>query len=229
MKIITTFVIFFLLTSCNPTDSSIKADNPVTDTSILNESTKFFRPDPKIIKPKDKNDTAIDRQIDTLLLLNVSKEILKHIKSRNYKKFALFIHSQDHLRFSPYANIDTIKDQVLSAEQLLLLAKQNRKINWNSTWETEPELLTVDGYFKKFVYDVDFLNAELKSINQYHSQGTDLNNINETYLICDVVEFFFSGFDEKYEGHDFRTLRLVYKTKNNKPYLVGIVHDEWTP
>ena len=89
--------------------------------------------------------------------------------------------------------------------------------------------MTVDGYFKKFVYDVDFLNVELKSINQYHSQGTDLNNINETYPICDVVEFFFSGFDEKYEGHGFRALHLVYKMKNNRPYLVGIVHDEWTP
>ena len=229
MKIIRRLVIFFLFASCNQPNSSVKPSNPVSDTSILIESTKFFHPDPEIITHRDSNDTTIDRQIDTLLLLNVSKKILKHIKARNYRKFALFIHPQHHLRLSPYANIDTTKDRLLSAEQLLLLAKQNRKINWNSSWDTEPDLLTVDEYFKKFVYDVDFLNAEQKSINSYHSQGTDLNNIKEAYPGCDVVEFFFSGFDEKYAGHDFRGLRLVYKMKNKKPYLAGIVHDEWTP
>jgi len=221
MKIITPFIIFLLFTSCNQQDSLKEADHQITDTSTSNHLVNSFQPDSTVIKHKEK--------IDTVLLMNVSEEILKHFKTRNYEKIALFIHPKNGLRFSPYAHIDTTKDKVLSAAQFLQRVKQNDRINWNSSWDGEkPELLTIDGYFKKFVYDVDFLNAKLKSINQYHSQGTDLNNITEVYPGCSVVEFFFPGFDEKYGGHDFRGLRLVYKMQNNRPYLVGIVHDEWT-
>ena len=230
MNTITRFIIILLLTNCNPSDSSKNAGTPVTDTAISNPPPNSFQSVPAVIKHKEKIDTTTDREIDTVLFMNISEEILNHIKTRNYKKFALFIHPKDSIRFSPYANIDTTKDRVLSSDQFLQLAKQKKEINWNSSWDAEkPELLNIDGYFKKFVYDVDFLNADLISINQYHSQGTDLNNINEAYPGCDVVEFFFSGFEEKYEGLDFRALRLVYNIRNNKIFLVGIVHDEWTP
>lgn len=183
-----------------------KGDKLITDSSILKRSSNSLKPDSAVIKHKEK--------IDTVLLMNVSEEILKYFKTKNYKKIALFIHPKDGLRFSPYAHIDTTKDRVFSAAQLLQLARQNNRINWNSSSDGEkPDILTIDEYFTKFVYDVDFLKAELKSINEYHSQGTDLNNINETYPECVVVEFFFSGFEKKYEGLDFRALRLVYKWK----------------
>ncbi len=135
------------------------------------------------------------------------------------------------VRFSPYAYIDTLHDKVLSSGQFLQLLKQNKQINWNSSFDSEikPEHLTIPEYFEKFVYDVDFLKADSISINQYHSQGTDLNNIDEIYPEPTTVEFFFPGFEKKYEGLDFRALRLVFKVQNNKPQLTGIIHDQWTP
>jgi hypothetical protein len=44
-----------------------------------------------------------------------------------------------------------------------------------------------------------------------------------------MVEFFFPGFEKKYDGLDFRALRLVFRIENKNPYLVGVVHDQWTP
>jgi hypothetical protein len=41
-------------------------------------------------------------------------------------------------------------------------------------------------------------------------------------------EFYFPGFDPKYDGMDWRALRLVFKKENEKLYLVGIIHDQWT-
>lgn len=234
MKNITKLILIFLLISCNDSDSTKKKSNLVTHTSISSESENILtNPEPtSVIKnPEKKIDTPIKSKIDTVLLMNVSSEILKYIKEKNYKKFALFIHPKDSIRFSPYAYVDTVDNLSLSFEQFIQLVKQNKAIDWNSAWDPDmdPEIFTVDQYFKKYVYDVDFLNAELKSINDYHSQGTDLNNINQIYSDCTVVEFFFSGFEEKYEGMDFRALHLVFKMENNKPFLVGIVHDEWTP
>ena len=223
MASVTKLIIILLFASCHLSDSSKKGDKLITDSPILKRSPNSFQPIQQLLNKKEE-------KIDTVLLMNVSEEVLKYFKTRNYKKIALLIYPKDGLRFSPYAHIDTTKDRVLSAAQLLQLAKQNNRINWNSSWDGEkPDILTIDEYFTKFVYDVDFLKAELKSINEYHSQGTDLNNINETYPGCVVVEFYFSGFEKKYEGLDFRALRLVYKTENNKPYLLGIVHDQWTP
>jgi hypothetical protein len=231
MKLAFIFISVILVLSCNQPDSTKKESDLITDTSISNKPQN----DPIHPEPDSAINNPVKKTInkaDTALLMSVSTEILKHIKARNYKKLALFIHPQHGLRFSPYAGIDTTDSQILSSKQLIQIAKQNKQLNWGSDWDDEadkPKLLTIDQYFKRFVYDVDFLNAELKSINKYHSQGTDLNNINEIYPDCNVVEFFFHGFEKKYEGMDFRALRLVFKTENNKPYLVAIVHDEWTP
>jgi hypothetical protein len=179
---------------------------------------------------KSEKISLIKRKTDTALLLKTSEEILKAIKKRDYNKFASYIHPEYGVLFSPYAYIDTIDYQVLSAEQLVKLSKQKKKINWNSSWDSEePEMFTIDEYFKKYVYDVDFLKAKIKSINNFHSRGTDLNNIEDVYPDCDIVEFYFPGFEEKYGGTDFRGLRLVFKYYNDKPFLIAIVHDEWTP
>ena len=230
------FILIFssFLFSCNYSASKKDKGNLVDDTlSVINSNridntyNKQEAAHTSNNSPKE-TDTVISRKVDTVLLMNISTEILKSIKTRNYKKFASFIHPQDGIRFSPYAFIGTT-DIKFSASEVLLIAKQHIVINWHSSWEDTAELKTIDQYFKKFVYDVDFLNAELKSVNKFHSQGTDLNNITEAYPGCDVVEFFFSGFKKEYEGMDYRALRLVFKMQNKHPYLIAIVHDEWTP
>lgn len=230
MKLIFIFTLAVHFLSCNSPVSTKKENDLITDTSISSKTQNTFispAPDSAINHPLKKTIC----KADTALLMSVSTEILKYIKARNYKKLTTYIHPQYGIRFSPYANIDTGDNRLLSSGELMLLVKQNKPVNWNSSWDAEekPELLTINHYFRKFVYDVDFLNAEQKSINKYHSPGTDLNNINEMYPDCNVVEFFFHGFEEKYEGMDFRALRLVFKTENNKPCLAAIVHDEWTP
>ncbi|MEP7374793.1 MAG: hypothetical protein ABI675_15460 [Chitinophagaceae bacterium] len=228
MKLSTTLLLILFFTGCNQPGSVKKESSPITDSIISDKSTDSLLPESEASKTQEKKDTVINKKVDTALLMNTSEKILGFIKNRNYVKFALFIHPQEYVRFSPYAYVDTVNNKVLSAGHFLQLAKQNKKIDWNSAFEGT-EFLTVDEYFKKFVYDVDFINAELKSINAYHSQGTDLNNIKEVYSGYDVVEFFFPGFEKKYEGLDFRALRLVYKTEKNKIFLVAIVHDKWTP
>ena len=89
-------------------------------------------------------------------------------------------------------------------------------------------MLTIEEYFKKFIYAADFLNAEKVSINQKNGQGNSINNIVEIYKPCDFVESHFAGFDKSLGGMDWQSLRLVFKKYNDKYYLVGVVHDQWT-
>ncbi|MEO7960049.1 MAG: hypothetical protein ABIR19_00800, partial [Ginsengibacter sp.] len=88
--------------------------------------------------------------------------------------------------------------------------------------------MTIGDYFKKFVYDVDFLSPEKTSYNQTMGAGNSLNNITEIYKDADFMENYFSGFDKKYDGMDWRSLRLVFKEFEGNYYLVGVVHDQWT-
>jgi hypothetical protein len=209
MKLIIIGIPAIFLFSCNQNDSIKKKTDGITDTSISNKQ-KNQHSDKKTDSTENNHKKYVAtpnyRKVDTALLMKVSTQILKYIKTRNYKKLALSIHPRDGIRFSPYANIDTGDDRVLSPGQLQQLAKQNKPVNWHSSWDAEkPELMTIDQYFKRFVY------------------------INEVYPGCNVVEFFFPGFEEKYGGMDFRALRLVFKMENKSLYLIAIVHDEWTP
>jgi len=173
-------------------------------------------------------ETTKKTKADSLLLLKISSEILRAIKKREYAKLVTFFHPKHGVRFSPYASINTKSDRLLSSSSFIKFAKQNKHINWHSSFEGT-EFLTVDQYLKKHVYDADFITAPVKSTNKFHSHGTDLNNISEIYTKCDVVEFYFPGFKKEYEGMDFKGLRLVFKWYNKRPYLIAIVHDEWTP
>jgi hypothetical protein len=78
------------------------------------------------------------------------------------------------------------------------------------------------------VYDVDFIKPENFKVNDFIGLGNSLNNLSSVYKDCDFTESHFSGFDEKYGGMDWRSLRLVFKERNKRFYLVGVVHDEWT-
>jgi hypothetical protein len=60
------------------------------------------------------------------------------------------------------------------------------------------------------------------------SVGNSINNINTAYPKSDYIENYFSGFNKKYEGMDWRALRLVFQKEGDRYYLVGIVHDQWT-
>ena len=88
--------------------------------------------------------------------------------------------------------------------------------------------MTIENYFKKFVYNADFLNAEQTNLNKMVGSGNSLNNLITTYKGCNYTESYFSGFDKKYDGMDWCCLRLVYTKYQLKYYLIAIVHDQWT-
>lgn len=78
------------------------------------------------------------------------------------------------------------------------------------------------------MYNADFLHAPQTSLNKMIGGGNALNNLTTIYKDCVFTEHHFSGFDEKYGGMDWCSLRLVFKSYNNNMYLVAVVHDQWT-
>jgi len=207
--VITCSVLLFLLFSCkNKKNDQSK--------SVAESAVQPLEPEAKTVSDS--------------MALTLSKEILTAVKNKDYQKFASFIEPHVGVRFSPYAYIDTVHHRKFSTSEFLkAVSDTNTKLNWG-TYDGSGEeiLLTVNDYFKKFVYDADFVNAEQTSLNKTISKGNSLNNIDSVYKHCIYTEFYFSGFEKQYQGMDWRSLKLVFKKEMDKLYLVAVIHDQWT-
>jgi len=163
-------------------------------------------------------------------LTQLSNEILKEIKSGSYSALAKYIDPTNGVRFSPWGFVETTEDIVLSVQEFTDKAakpKQGRMV-WIKVGPTgDPVTMTLDEYMKKWVYDVDFIQPEKFEVNKFIGKDKySENNLLTVYKGCDFTESYISGFEKKYGGNKWRSLRLVYKMKNEKYYLVGIIHDE---
>ena len=163
------------------------------------------------------------------LLLQTGQQILLAIKSKDYVGLVKHFHPDQQIRFSPYGYIDTSGDVRLSAEEFLALAGNNKMIHWGSyDGSGDPIDLSLKTYLDKFVYNADFLKAPKISLDQFVGAGNSLNNLRSVYPNSRFIEYHFAGFDKKYEGMDWSSLRLVFKEINNIFYLQAVVHDQWT-
>ncbi len=165
------------------------------------------------------------------LLMAITKEVLTAFKNKNYVSLSLLIHPEEGVRFSPYAFIQLANDKVVKPDWIKSQADFSKQVNvlWGTNdGSNEAINKTLNEYVTDFVYDVDFLNPEKIKVNEFIGGGNTLNNLLEVYSNCDFSESHFSGFDKKYGGMDWRSLRLVFKMKDGKYYLAGVIHDEWT-
>lgn len=200
--------------------------------SCNNKGTQKETQNDTLIKPDSLvNPLQIDDPTRDSILLAMTSEVLTAFKNKHYDSLSLFVHPDEGVRFSPYAFIDTTADQVISAQVVKSWAdpKNRVKILWGTTDPTDdPISLTIDGYVKRYVYDVDFVKPDSIRVNGFIGGGNTINNLAEIYKDCSFVESHFPGFQKKFNGMDWRSLRLVFKQKDDKFYLVGVVHDEWS-
>lgn len=154
---------------------------------------------------------------------------LEDIKAGDMASLSDHVHPEKGLRFSPYFNIDTKNDLVFTAQQVAELMQNSEVFHWGSYDGTgKPIDLTFKNYYSVFVYDHDFMNADLIGNNHPIGSGNAVDNIKEAYPESDFVEFHFTGFDSEFEGIDWSSLRLVFEKEEGEWYLVGIVHGQWT-
>jgi hypothetical protein len=184
-----------------------------------------------LLKIKNIQDSIkLVRRKDSILL-KTTQTILALLKNKNYLAFANYIHPVEGIRFSPYGFVDTVHDIKFSKQKFINQVREPLQdmLVWGAFDGTgDPIKMTLNNYMQRFVYDADFVKPEKRSVNEFIGSGNSLNNLELVYKKCDFTESHFSGFDKKYAGMDWRSLRLVFKVRDRKFMLVGIVHDEWT-
>ena len=158
-----------------------------------------------------------------------AKDAILAIKNRDMKKLSLLAHPVRGIRFSPYSYVDFKNDIVITANPLIDIFGYEKKYTWGAYHGSgEPIELTFKEYFTQFIYDKDFANAKMISYNAIVVRGNTQNNISDVYPGSIFIEYHFPGYDPRYEGMDWKSLRLVFEEKDSVWYLIAIVHDQWT-
>lgn len=184
-----------------------------------------------LLKIKNYQDSIQSGRRKDSILLKLTQNILTILKNKNYSAFANYIHPSEGIRFSPYGYVDTVRDIKFSKLKFINETgnPEQEMIVWGAFDGTgDPIKMTLNNYLQRFVYDVDFSKPEKRIVNEFIGGGNSLNNLLSVYKNCDFTESHFSGFEKKYDGMDWRSLRLVFRNRNGRFLLVGIVHDEWT-
>ena len=183
------------------------------------------------IKPAATDTAKASKPNKDSVLLYLTEDILTAFKNKNYSVVADVIDPVAGVRFSPYGFIDTIRNVIFSKEKFTEQVRRSNqdKIVWGEFDGSGDTIrMTLNEYIAKFVYDVDFISPETRKVNEFIGHGNSLNNLLSVYKNCDFTESHFSGFEKKYEGMDWRSLRLIFKERDEKFFLVGVVHDQWT-
>lgn len=217
-------------------DATVPDKEKITDENEGNGSTTA----PNTGGNTDKNASSdLDDKADVLqkdteeyiksIIEKRAKEVLTAIKNYDMEKLADAIHPNKGVRFSPYGYVDVKNHLTFTAEEVKKLGADSKTYHWGYyDGSGEPITLNFSDYYKKFIYDVDFVNAEQVGYNKTLGHGNSLNNSFDVYKNPIIVEYYFSGFDPQYEGMDWKSLRLVFEKKDDTWYLVGIIHDQWT-
>lgn len=201
-------LLLVLFYSCNNQPES-KTDTPIADTSkSANE----------IISNLSQQDS----------ITATGREVLTLFKTQNYQELVRYFASEGVV-FSPYGFIDTVNFKKLIPEDFLESINKKWVLTWGSFDGTgDPIKLTVPDYLKRFVYNADYLNAEAVGFNVVIKQGNSINNLKNIYPNHYFIDYHFSGFEQKYNGMDWTSLRLVFEKQNGQYFIVAIIHDQWT-
>jgi len=211
-RLIPLTLLLFVFWGCNnPKENKKELPAPTVDTSS------------KVEPPKDQDGLSQQDSIKA-----TGRQILVFLNEKNYPELAKYFSSEGVL-FSPYGFIDTAKSKRLTPDDFLESINKKWILTWGSYDGTgEPIKLLVANYLKKFVYNADYLNAEAIGFDQVMKQGNSLNNLKTIYPNHHFIDYHFSGFDQKNNGMDWTSLRLVFDKTDGQYFLVAIIHDQWT-
>jgi len=163
------------------------------------------------------------------IIEETADKLIYAISIKDSKTISDFIHPYKGVRFTPYTNVDINRDLVFNKEEIKNFFKDQNVYLWGHYDGSGNEItLTPSEYYEEFIYSKDFINSEEVGYNKVLSSGNMVENQFKVYKNAIIVEYYFSGFDPKYEGMDWRSLRLVFEQYKDSWKLVGFIHNKWT-
>ena len=154
--------------------------------------------------------------------------VLDSIKSRDYEALADFSHPELGIVFSPYATINYAKCKSFMTSEIKRFGGSTDSYVWGVfDGSGDPIEMTVSEYFDRFVYNRDFLSASQIGVDYIVKSGNALENTVDVFPGARFVDFHLPG-DEKNDGLDWASLRLIFEEYGDTLRLTALIHSEWT-
>ncbi|RYF95435.1 MAG: sporulation protein, partial [Chitinophagaceae bacterium] len=100
--------------------------------------------------------------------MEAAKTVLKALQAKDLELFTTYFPANKPVLFSPYGYIDVEQIKKLSSRDLLQSVEKKWVLTWGSfDGSGDPIKLTVPDYFRKFVYNADYLNADQARVNEF--------------------------------------------------------------
>ncbi len=177
----------------------------------------------------EKKSEIIKPELAEEIIKVTADKLIHAISIKNSETIYELAHPVKGVRFTPYTNVSLDTDLVFKKDDLKNFFENQKVYSWGSYDGIGDEIsLTPGKYYDKFIYPVDYKNAEQIGYNKVLSSGNMIENQFEVYDNPIVVEYYFSGFNPDYEGMDWKSVRLVFEKYEDTWFLVGIISNQWT-
>ena len=161
-------------------------------------------------------------------LIGLAADAAEYIKTGDYNSLANIVHPTFGVVFSPSATVNLRANRCFLPSEVAKLGSNTASYVWGTPdGSNVPIELTVREYFKSYVYDYDYLNAQLVGVNAPVKTGNSLENVSETFPNAQFVDLCYPGTEEN-EYHDWSILRLVFEEYDGIFYLTAVIHSEYT-
>lgn len=163
-------------------------------------------------------------------LWNIAHDVMQLIKDKNMEELSAYVHPTKGLRFTPYVHINSTFDQVFTPQEVVELPADTTEYNWGYYYGTPVETIIMknfNDYYDEFIYDEDFLNANIIGVNAVVSYGDMIDNIYDEYPDAEYLEFYIITSQDNNNIY-WRSLKVAFEEVGGQYKLMGIIHGQWT-
>jgi hypothetical protein len=166
-------------------------------------------------------------QARTIIAAETARAV-RALKSRDMNELSKLVHPSKGVRFSPDAFLGENAGVRFTAPAIRGALADAKVRVWGAyDGSGKPIRLSFKDYYKRFVYDRDFAQAEVSYNGQPEHRSGSNDNSRERYPEAIIVGFFVPG-PPGLEETGFRILRLVFEQYQGSWYLVHVIHDQWS-
>lgn len=194
-----------------------------------------FPPPSGTAKPAGSSSADISVQASPLdptenfSLLASACAVNRCLQRQDWNTLAAYVHPDLGVTFTPYSTVDPESDLTFTADQIKNLAQDETVYTWGfEDGRGDPIQMTILRYFERYVYNKNYTQAPEIGVDRIITGGNALENLADAYPGCRFVDFSFPSADPVNDGMDWSSLKLVFQPGEERWYLVGVVHGEWT-
>ncbi len=160
-------------------------------------------------------------------LVSLAYDAAGYIKSGDFQALSELIHPEYGVYVSPSATLNISSNRWFSQKAFARLDGDRESLVWGLEGSSEKEIeYTAADFFSYVLYNRDYLNAPVISIDRVAKQGNALENVQEVFPGAHFVDLYFPPNNP--DDIDWSILRLVFENSDKEPKLVAIIHSEYT-